>query len=133
MRLEPLYRLQFSYPESFDAADERLLLAEGYCSGRLSGRFRAANHARVRADGAWLPALSGAVSTDDGAEVLLGLTGIGRPHAKPQGRIVAAIVHTAEGDYAWLNDILGVVCGEVRGGREIVLDVAELVWEPLPE
>ena len=126
MRLEPLYRLQFSYPESFDAVDERLLIAEGYFSGRLSGRFRAANHARVRADGAWLPALSGAVSTDDGAEVLLSLTGIGRPNAEPQGRIVAAILHTAEGD------VLGVVCGEVRGGREIVLDVAELVWEPLP-
>jgi hypothetical protein len=80
-----------------------------------------------------LPALAGAVSTDDGAEVLLSLTGIGRPNAEPRGRIVAAIVHTAEGDYAWLNDTLGVVCGEVRGGREIVLDVAELVWMPLPD
>ena len=133
MKLEPLYRLQFSYPESFDAVDERLLFAEGYCSGRLSGRFRAANHARVRADGAWLPALSGAVSTDDGAEVLLRLVGVGRPNAKPQGRIVAAITHAAPGDYAWLNEVVGVVCGEVRGGREIVLDVAELVWEPLSE
>jgi hypothetical protein len=65
--------------------------------------------------------------------VLLSLTGIGRPQAEPQGRIVASIVHTAEGEYAWLNDTLGVVCGEVRGGREIVLDVAALVWEPLPE
>jgi hypothetical protein len=133
MKLEPLYRLQFSYPESFDAADERLLVAEGFCFGRLAGRFRAANHARVRADGAWLPALSGAVSTDDGAEVLLRLTGIGRPRAEPNGRVVAAIVHAAEGDYAWLSDVLGVATGEVRGGREIVLDVAELVWEPLAE
>jgi hypothetical protein len=84
----------------------------------------------VRPDGTWLPALSGAVSTDDGAEVLLTLTGYGKPTAEPEGRVVAAIVHAADGDYAWLADTLGVGCGEVRGGREVVLDVAELVWEP---
>ena len=33
--------------------------------------------------------------------------------------------------YAWLDGALGAVAGEVRGGREIVLDVAEVVWEPL--
>jgi hypothetical protein len=133
VRLEPLYRLTFAYPESWDAAGERLLLAEGRCEGRLSGRFRAANRARRRPDGTWLPALTGAVETDDGAEVLLTLTGYGNPTAEPQGRVLAAITHAADGEYAWLNDALGIVCGEVRGGREVVLDVAELVWEPLPE
>jgi hypothetical protein len=130
VRLEPLYRLSFRYPESFRAGDELLLLAEGRSDGRVTGRFRAANRARRRADGSYLPALDGAIETEDGATVLVGLTGHGIPQAEPHGRVVAAIVHSAEGSYGWLNDVLGVVCGEVRG-REIVLDVAELVWEPL--
>ena len=130
MRLEPLYRLTFRYPESFDAAGERFLLAEGRCEGRLAGRFRAANRARLRPDGTWLPALTGAVVTDDGAEVLLTLTGYGDPGAEPEGRVLASIVHAADGAYAWLDRTLGVACGEVRGGRQVVLEVAELVWEP---
>jgi hypothetical protein len=132
VRLEPLYRLSFRYPESFRAGDELLLLAEGRAEGRLNGRFRGANRARRLPDGSYLPALDGAVETEDGATVLIGLTGRGAPQAEPQGRVVAAIVHSAEGGYGWLNDVLGVVCGEVRG-REVVLDVAELVWEPLEE
>jgi hypothetical protein len=129
VRLEPLYRLTFRYPESFRAGDERLLVAEGRAEGRVSGRFRGANRARQRADGTYLPTLSAAIETDDGAQILLALTGHGAPRAEPQGRVVAAVVHTAEGDYAWLNDVLGVVAGEVRD-REVVLDVSELVWEP---
>ena len=38
--------------------------------------------------------------------------------------------------YKWLNDGVCALAGEVREGSErtdIVLDVAELVWEPLPE
>ena len=78
MRLEPLYRLRFRYPEAFGAGDELLLFAEG----------------------------------------------------RAEGRVVAAIVHSADGDHAWLDGVLGVAAGEVRG-REIVLHVAEVVWEPL--
>jgi hypothetical protein len=126
MRLEPLYRLTFRYPESWRAGTDRFLIAEGSCEGRVSGRFRGANYARRAADG-YAPLLHGAIATDDGAEVLIALTGHGAPQA---GRVVASVVHTAEGEYAWLNETLGVVCGEVRG-REILLDVAELVWEPI--
>jgi hypothetical protein len=129
VRLEQLYRLRFRYPESFRAGDERLLIADGSAEGRVSGRFRAANRARRRADGTYLPTLTGAIETDDGAHVLLTLIGLGAPHAEPQGRVVAAILHNADGDYAWLNDVLGVVAGEVRD-KEVVLEVAELVWEP---
>jgi hypothetical protein len=132
MKLEPLYRLTFSYPESWDAGPDRYLIAEGRCEGRVAGRFRGSNRARRRPkSGGWLPHLDGAIETDDGASILLMLTGQADPRADPNGRIVASIVHTAERNYAWLNSTLGVVCGEVRGGREIVLDVAELVWEPL--
>jgi hypothetical protein len=131
VRLEPLYRLTFRYPEAWDAAGERLLIAEGRAEGRVTGRFRGANRARRRADGSWLPHLTGAIETDDGSAILLTLTGYGDPRAEPQGRVLASVVHAAGKGYDWLNDTLGVVCGEVRGGREVVLDVAELVWEPL--
>ena len=129
MRLEPLYRLTFRYPESFRAGDELLHVADGRAAGRVSGRFRAANRARQRPDGTYLPALDGAIETDDGEHVLITLVGHGAPQAEPHGRVVAAIVHSADGAYAWLNDVLGVVAGAVRD-KEVVLEVAELVWEP---
>jgi hypothetical protein len=131
MRLEPLYRLTFRYPESWQAAGERLLIAEGQAEGRIAGRFRGANRARRRPDGSWLPHLSGAIETEAGT-VLLTLSGYGDPKAEPQGRVLASVVHAADGELGWLDGTLGVVCGEVRGGRDVVLDVAELVWEPLP-
>ena len=129
--LRPLYRLTFRYPEAYRGDEELLLLAEGRVEGRVSGRFRAANRARRRADGSVLPALDGAIVTDDGANVLVRLTGYGRPEGDP-GRVLAALTHsTGDERYGWLNGVLGVVAGEVRGGREIVLEVEELVWEPL--
>jgi len=131
VRLEPLYVLRFRYPESYRAGDERLLFAEGEAKGRVDGRFRAANRARRRADGSYLPALTGVIETADGAHVLLTLAGHGAPRAEPEGRVVAAVLHNAQGDYAWLNDVLGVVSGTVHE-REVVLEVAELVWEPPP-
>jgi hypothetical protein len=133
MRLDPLYRLTFRYPEAWDAQGERLLIAEGRCEGRISGRFRGANRARRRSDGIWLPLLHGAIATDDGETILITLTGYGDPRAEPNGEVVASIVHAAEHDYAWLSRTLGVAAGEVRDGREIVLDVAALVWEPLDD
>ena len=49
MKLEPLYRLTFRYPESWDAAGERLLIAEGRAEGRIAGRFRGANRELMKA------------------------------------------------------------------------------------
>ena len=48
MRLEPLYRVTFRYPEAFRAGDELLLIAQGRVEGRVEGRFRGANRARRR-------------------------------------------------------------------------------------
>ena len=132
MRLEPLYRLVFRYPEPFRARDELLLLAEGRCLGRVEGRFRGANRARRQADGTYVPDLHGAIETQDGATILLHLTGRGLPEAEPVGRVIAAIVHVCDDlRYGWHDGAVCAVAGEVRDGREIVLDVAELVWEPL--
>ena len=56
MRFEPLYRVRFTYPESWmvgpeDGWEQHLLLAEGRCEGSISGRFRGANfpHRRTAA------------------------------------------------------------------------------------
>lgn len=39
--------------------------------------------------------------------------------------------------YRWLNDRVGGICGEVRprddGDFEVVVEVSELVWEPVAE
>lgn len=131
MRLEPLYRLTFRYPESWLAGDEWLLVADGRAEGRLSGRFRGANRPRRLTDGSFVPSLSGAVQTDDGAAVVLDLTGHGQPG---EGRVVAAAVHFTDDErYAWIDRAVCAVVGEVREGRVIVLDVARIVWEPLED
>ena len=131
MRLEPLYRIVFSYSESYRAADEWLLIGEGRCEGSLSGRFRCVNRPRRRPDGTFVPDLDAAVETDDGATVLLRLTGRGDPQAEPAGRVAVALRHVADDErYAWLDGAIGAGTGEVRD-RTIVLDVAEVVWEPL--
>ena len=63
--------------------------------------------------------------------------GMARRYAvRPSGRrqIVGAVTHVSDGDYQWLNDCMAVSTGEVRatdGKTELVIDVAELVWEPL--
>ena len=131
MRLEPLYRLTFRYPESWQTSAEFVGIADGRADGRLAGRFRGANRARRLADGTFLPDLSGVIATDDGATVLLRLGGYGRPDVEPTGQVVAAVTHaTDDSRYAWLDGVLGAVAGEVHG-KEIVLDVAEVVWERL--
>ncbi len=131
MKLEPLYRITFSYGDRHGARDELLLLAEGRCEGRLAGSFRAANRAR-RAGSMWLPDLHAAVETGDGATVLLHLTGRGHPDVEPAGRVVGSVMHTTEDErYAWLNETVGAVAGEVYRGDRVVLDVSALLWEPL--
>ena len=132
MRLEPLYRLTFRYAESWQTSGEFFGIAQGSVEGRVAGRFRGANRARRLPDGTFMPDLNGAIATEDGATVLVRLTGFGKPDAEPTGRVIAAVTHATDDEgYAWLDGVLGAVAGEVRGGREIVLDVAEVVWEPL--
>ena len=57
----------------------------------MAGSFRAAN--RARKDGAaWLPDLHGAVETEDGATVLLHLTGVEAADVgEPAGRVVGSV------------------------------------------
>ena len=48
MRLEPLYRIRFTYPQSWSVGiaggwEQHFYLAEGRCDGLLTGRFRGVN------------------------------------------------------------------------------------------
>jgi hypothetical protein len=139
--LEFLYRVRLTYSGGWGAdlsgphnpEGQFFFSAEGRCEGRISGRFRGANHPYRRGDGTFLPDFQGVIETDDGAEVLFG-------RAYPLGRrqIVASATHLSEDErYRWLNDSLSVGVGEVRsqpdGTTELVMEWAELVWEPLEE
>ena len=68
MRLEPLYRIRFSYPESWAVGldggwQQMFFLAEGRCEGLVTGRFRGANFPRRRAPTAPSGRTSGPSST----------------------------------------------------------------------
>jgi hypothetical protein len=146
VRLEPLYRVTFHYPEAWfveldgerGTESEHFFIAEGRCEGRVAGRFRGANHPHRRTDLTYLPDFQGVIETDDGATVMFDLRGYGRAYPEGRRQVVATATHvSADGRYRWLNDVVCAVTGEVRPGdtarTEIVLEVAELVWEPLPE
>ena len=132
MRLEPLYRVEFSYAERYKVGGPDvggIYLAEGRCEGALAGRFRGLNHPRLRPDDVYLPDFQDVIETGDGARIAFDLRGYGRP--REYGREVAGAVFHSTGDerYRRLNDAVAVFTGESRD-RVVRLDVAELVWEP---
>jgi hypothetical protein len=147
VRLEPFYRVRFSYPEEWGvtlAGDDGsqaafFFIAEGQVTGGLSGRFRGANHPQRRTDGTFCPDFQGVIETDDGAEILFDMHGYGRAYPVGRRQIVVAMTHVSDDErYRRLNDVLCVGTGEVRAGdddrpTELVIDVAELVWEPVAE
>jgi hypothetical protein len=142
-----LYRVRFTYPEGWTVGleggwEQHFLLAEGRCEGAISGRFRGANFPlRRTSDGPFRPDFRAVIETDDGATIMVEWHGYGR--AQPEGRrqIVGSVLHLSDSDpYRRLNDVVCVCVGEVRApgdpGQEspdLVLDVAELVWEPIAD
>jgi hypothetical protein len=146
MRLEPLYRIRFGYTEEWAVAleggwEQHLYLAEGRCEGGISGRFRGANFPRRRtATGPFVPDFRAAIETDDGATVMCEWHGYGRAYPTGRRQVVGTVVHLADRDpYRRLNDVVCVCAGEVRrlppheDSVDLVLDVAELIWEPIAE
>jgi hypothetical protein len=146
MQLEPLYRVEFTYSEGWtidlaesdSAESQHFFLAEGRCEGRISGRFRGANHPHRRSDGTFLPDFQGVIETDDGAEILFDYQGYGRAYPAGRRQIVVSGTHLSEDErYRWLNDTLSVGAGEVRAQEDgptlLVIEWAELVWEPIAE
>ena len=145
MRLEPLYTATFTTPESwsvgldgpFGSEEQNFLIAEGRSQGRLSARLRGANFPRRRADGILLPDFRGALATDDGATILYSWSGYARANDDGTRELVGGITHvTDDPRYAWLNTAYCALVGEVRSrahgeGFDVVLEVSEVVWEPL--
>jgi len=69
------------------------------------------------------------IETDDGATILWHPAGFGWPE---EGRVVTTVKHvTDDSRYVRLNGVLCAVDGVVRE-RDVTLEVAELVWEPIP-
>jgi len=145
MRLESLYRVTFTTPESWNVTREggagsegqSFLIAEGRAEGRLSARYRAANYPRRRVDGALEPEFRGALETDDGAIVLFHWEGLASLTDSGMRQLLGSIQHVSDDErYRWLNDRMCAVEGEVRpraggSGFDVVLEVSEMVWEPV--
>ena len=145
MRLEPFYRVTFTTPESWSvtrkggsgAEGQSFLIAEGRAEGRLSARYRAANFPRRRVDGALEPEFRGVLETDDGASILFHWEGLASLTESGMRQLLGAIHHVSDDErYRWLNDRLCLVEGEVRpradgSGFDVVLEVSEMVWEPV--
>jgi hypothetical protein len=139
MRLEPLYRMEFDYRQGWGASlaedgpeGHHLFLAEGRCDGRLTGSMQGANHPRRRGDGTYCPDFDGVIVTDDAATILFHCGGYGRAYPEGARQIVCWLTHlSAHPVYRWLNDVVCVGTGEVRP-EGLLIDVAELVWEPPP-
>ena len=76
MRLEPLYRVRFTYPESWSVGldggwQQMFFMAEGRCEGSVTGRFRGANFPRKEgADGPFRPDFRAVIETDDGRTIV---------------------------------------------------------------
>jgi hypothetical protein len=147
LRLEQLYRIRFTYPESWMIAleggwEQHLYLAEGRCEGLVTGRFRGANFPRRQgATGPFRPDFRAAIETDDGATIMFEWHGYGRAYPPGRRQIVGSVFHLSDSErYLRLNDVVCVCVGEVRApsdpnqrGADLVIDVAELIWEPIAD
>ena len=67
--------------------------------------------------------------------------GYGRAYPPGRRQIVGSVLHVSDNErYRRLNDVVCVCVGEVRAPSEpdrespdLVIDVAELIWEPIAE
>jgi hypothetical protein len=143
VRLEALYTIRFSYPEGWTVAlgagwEQHLYIAEGTCKGGITGRFRGANYPRRGHDGTFRPDFRAVIETDDGATIMFEWHGYGRAYPIGRRQIVGAVFHSSDDErYRRLNDVVCVCAGEVRASAgetpELVVDVAELIWEKITE
>jgi len=154
MRLEPLYRATFRYPDGGHGAvvegesgseGHYFFVAQGEVTGAITGRLQAANHPRSRVDRNALPDIQGAIRTDDDATIIFDWRGFARPYPPERRQIVVSGTHVSGDErYAWLNDVVCVGTGEIRprdasgaarnvvgGSIDFVIEFAQVVWEPI--
>jgi hypothetical protein len=83
------------------------------------------------------PDFRGVFETDDGASILFSWGGYARSGDGGARELVGSITHISDdARYRWLNDRVCALAGEVRPresgqGFDVVLEVSELVWEPI--
>ena len=112
MRVEPLYRVRFTYPESWSVGldggwQQMFFLAEGRCEGSVTGRFRGANFPRKEgADGPFRPDFRAVIEADDGAVIMVEWHGYGR--AVPPGRARRRVGDRHRGDQRRLTRATGL-------------------------
>lgn len=146
VELKPLYRVRFTYPSEWSVRlgpegsleSRHFFFAEGEVTGRITGRFRGANHPLRRSDGTYQPDFQGVIESTEGAVVYFDYQGYGRTYPVGRRQIVSSALHVSDHErYRWLNDVVCVGVGEVRSREsaptELVMDVAELVWKPIQE
>ena len=147
MQLDTLYTARLWYPEgwSIEIAGssgtqwQDFYIAEGECDGKIKGRLRGANHPQRRTDETFVPDFQGIIETDDGAEIFFSWHGYGRPRPVGARQIVGFGLHLSSAeDYDFLSQAVCAITGEVRTRRdssdvEIVVEVAELIWDGAPE
>jgi hypothetical protein len=147
MRLEPVYRIRFTYPEGWMIGleggwEQHFYLADGRCEGTIQGRFRGANYPRRHGpSGPFRPDFRAVIETDDGATIMFEWHGYGRAYPRGRRQIVGAAFHQSDAEqYRRLNDVVCVTVGEVRAPADpdqqepdLVVDVAELIWEPIAD
>jgi hypothetical protein len=138
--------MRFTYPGEWSAMirgdqgteAQYFFLAKGTCTGSITGRFTGANHPRQRTDSTFVPDFQGAIETEDGATILFDFRGYGRSYPAGRRQIVGMCFHISDDErYSRLNDVVFAAAGEVRsvpdGETELVIDLAELIWEPIAE
>lgn len=87
------------------------------------------------------PDFRAVIEADDGATIMVERHGYGRAYPPRRRQIAGALFHLADREpYRRLNDVVCVCIGEVRTpsdpdqpGPDLVVDVAELIWEPIAD
>ena len=143
MKLTPLYRVTFTYPQEWEiplsqvnTESQHFFIATGRCEGKISGNFQGANHPQRRADGTYLPNFQGVIGTEDGATIYFDYRGYGRAYPAGRRQIVVSATHLSSHEkYKWLNDALCVGTGVVRSipdsPAELIIDWSEVIWEEI--
>ena len=118
--------------------------AGGYVKGpRISGKLmgNSADWQLTRPDGVTVADAIYAIETDDGATIMFEWHGYGRAYPPGRRQIVGAVFHLSDAEqYRRLNDAVCVCVGEVRAPADpdqlepdLVVDVAELIWQPIAD
>src|SRR5205807_2477164 len=103
--LKPLYRVRFTYlykasvtlPGPDGTEDRYVFLPESRSEGRITGRFRGANHPRRRTDRTFVPDFQGVIETDDEALIMLDYVDYRRAYQPEARQIVSAATHLSGG------------------------------------